>query len=405
MSETDVIVIGGGPGGAVLATLVAQAGHQVCLFERQEFPRFQVGGSLIPAVNLTLERVGILDELDQSGYTEKFGVQFYSPSGPTRPFYFSEVDDPRMHKTWQVLRSDFDDRMLKNAAKAGVQAETGVEVVSILTHDDHADAVVGVEIRKQDGSCDSVHAKVVVDATGQHGLLAKAFGQRQHIPGLENAAVFSHYEGAVRDQGVDAGSTLIFRLEGQAWIWFIPLPDTVSIGLVAPSHCLSGFGSSASEILDTAIAQCPALHERLHSAQRTMEVKAARDVSYRAARDGGSGWLLVGDALGFIDPIYSTGLLLAFNSAELGARAIVDRLGNGAGLDFGGYSKEFQVAFDQLLILVRAFYREDFHFGKLSRTPSYRQGLVDLLTGIVGTPEATEVTDTIQAVFDGDRVL
>jgi 2-polyprenyl-6-methoxyphenol hydroxylase-like FAD-dependent oxidoreductase len=136
-----------------------------------------------------------------------------------------------------------------------------------------------------------------------------------------------------------------------------------------------------------------------------MEVKAARDVSYRAARDGGSGWLLVGDALGFIDPIYSTGLLLAFNSAELGARAIVDRLGNGAGLDFRGYSKEFQVAFDQLLILVRAFYREDFHFGKLSQTPSYRQGLVDLLTGIVGTPEATEVTDTIQAVFDGDRVL
>jgi flavin-dependent dehydrogenase len=405
MSEADVVVIGGGPGGAALATLVAKAGHQVRLFERQEFPRFKVGESLIPAVNLTLERIGILDELNQSAYTEKFGVQFYSPSGPTRPFYFSEVEDPRMHKTWQVLRSDFDDRMLKNATKAGVLAETGVEVASILTQDDHADAVTGVEVRKQDGSCESVHAKVVVDATGQNGLLAKAFGQRQHIPGLENAAVFSHYEGVVRDEGVDAGSTLIFRLEGQAWIWFIPLPDTVSIGLVAPSHCLSDFGSSPAEILDTAIARCPALHERLQSAKRTMDVKAARDVSYRAARDGGSGWLLVGDALGFIDPIYSTGLLLAFNSAELGAKAIMDRLGKGASLDFGGYSKDFQTAFDQLLILVRAFYREDFHFGKLSQTPTYRQGLVDLLTGIVGTPEATEVTDTIQAVFDGERVL
>lgn len=399
MPQTDVVVIGAGPGGAALATLVARLGHSVRLFERQGFPRFQIGESLVPAVNIALERLGVLQQLNGQRFTQKHGVQFFSTDGPTRPFYFSEVEDSRMHHTWQVLRSDFDAMMLENAVSAGVQAQTGVDVARILSD---GDAVTGVEIAFEDGTRQVVDARVVVDASGQNGLLARDRGERLAIPGLENAAVFAHYEGASRGEGRDAGSTLIFRLDGQAWLWFIPLVDTVSIGLVAPSQRVSEFGASPTGILDAAIARCPALQERLVDATRTMEVRAARDVSYRAEHDGGPGWLLVGDALGFIDPIYSTGLLLTLNSAELAAVAIDAGLGGDSVADFAGYSKDYQAAFDQFLILVHAFYREGFQFGKLAQNPTYRQGLVDLLTGIVSTPEALEVTQTIQAVFDAE---
>ena len=396
--SVEVAVIGGGPGGACVATLLGQAGREVALFERHAFPRFKVGESLVPSVNLALEKLGVLDQLDALRFPRKHAVQFLSPKGPGRPFYFSETRDPRMHHTWQVLRSDFDALLLDRAAQAGVQTQTETEVLDVCTS---GDSVTGIKVRTAQGVEQTVRAKVVVDASGQHGILGRRFGGRAHIAGLENASVFAHYEGVVRDTGLDAGSTLIYRLDGGSWLWFIPLPDTVSIGLVASAREFSSMGGSAAEILDGALARCPLLAERLVSARRTTEVHAVRDYSYRARRDGGAGWILVGDALGFIDPIYSTGLFLTMHSAELAAGCITDALdGRGVETDFAGFSGQYQDAFDQFLVLVQAFYREDFHFGELARNPTHRQGLVDLLTGLVGTPEAVEVTRAIRAFFN-----
>lgn len=392
--NSDIAIIGGGPAGAAVGTLVARAGFEVALFETGAFPRFHIGESLIPAANLILEKLGVLDALDGLGCPRKHGVQFFSPRGPGRPFYFSEATDPRMHRTWQVLRADFDALLLDTAMRAGVRVLTDARVLAV---EQVGRRVTGVKVAGPGGGEQRVAARVVVDASGTKSMLARRLGRRSHIPGLENAALFAHYTGAVRDTGLDAGSTLIHRIRDRAWLWFIPLPDSVSVGLVSPGRTLSSFGKTAPEMLETAIAACRPLAERLAPASRTTDVHIARDFSYRAERDGGEGWLLVGDALGFMDPIYSSGLFLTLLSAELAATAITEALPS-ASPSFAGYSREYQVAFDRFLALVRAFYQPDFHFSELAGDPTARRGLIDLLTGDVNTGPATAVAETIRGL-------
>lgn len=396
----DVVIIGGGPAGATAAAMLAKAGHGVGLFERHAFPRFRVGESLVPAVNLILEKLGVLERMDEIGFPQKHGVQFFSSNGPSRPFYFSEVRDERMHNTWQVLRSEFDRMLLDNAVAAGAHVETDTPVIEVCCE---GATVTGVRVQRLDESEGIVQARVVLDASGQQGVVAREYSEQELIPGLENTAVYAHYRGVRMDTGIDAGSTLIYRLDAESWIWFIPLMGAVSIGLVTSARGILRFGHSRDEILQAAIDQCPALLERMGDATLLGEVRVARDFSYRAKRDGGAGWALIGDALGFIDPVYSTGLLLSLRSAEIASLEITCALAREKKHpDLSGFSTEWQVAFDRFLPLVRAFYTEDFRFGELSKHEGHRQGLIDLLTGIVDTEEAIGVVNKIQQMFDDE---
>jgi len=397
-TSCDVAIVGGGPAGATLGALLAAEGRSVHLFEGDVFPRFHVGESLVPACNLILDRLGIRQCMECLGFPQKNGVQFFSPSGPGKPFYFSEVRDERMHHTWQVLRSRFDQLVVERAERSGARVHWERPVQSAIAD---GDAVVGLRVADGDGGgTEEVHARVVVDASGTSGILAQDRGQRQVLDGLRNTAVFAHYKGAIMSEGRDAGSTLIFRLEGKPWLWFIPLPHGVSVGVVAPKDEVAGrFGSGPEAILDAAIAECEPLRDRLEPATRITDALPVRDFSYRAQVDGGRGWALVGDALGFIDPMYSTGMFLSMYSAELGADAIHRALDGDERPDLHGFSRPYQSAFDQFLWLVRAFYEPSFHFGSLAREPEKRQGLVDLLTGVVDTPEAEKVTGAIRAFF------
>lgn len=399
IDRSEVVIIGGGPAGATAASLLAQAGKEVAVFEKSHFPRFHIGESLVPAVNIILERLGLLETVQGMGFPVKNGVQFFSPKGAGRPFYFSETDDPRTHSTWQVERSSFDQALLDHARESGAKIFEDTRVLEPLVEDG---VVTGVMVETEGAGEEPVRARMVLDASGQDGMLARPFGGREHVIGLEHISIFAHFENARLDPGIDAGSTLIMRLDGKPWLWFIPLPGAVSVGLVTPVKELPNFGANPQEILENAIAQCPPMAERLQGAKQTTAARAARDFSYRSKRDAGPGWALIGDSLGFIDPMYSTGLLLSLTSAELAADATIKALDEDVP-DLTGYSGPYQDAFDQFLYLVEAFYDEEFHFSALAADPVLRKGLVDLLTGIVGTPQARAVNKHIRDEFEQRR--
>ena len=395
MRTFDAVVIGAGPAGSTAASLLAREGRSVALFDREAFPRFHVGESLVPAVNLTLDRLGVMDRVEALRSPRKHGVQFFSPKGPSRPFYFAECGDQRFHHTWQVLRSDFDAMLLDVAREAGAVIATETEVLDVTTE---GDAVTGVVVQLGPDRTETIGARVVIDASGLNGVVTKRFGERQVLDDLRNVAAFAHFKGPTRDTGIDAGSTLVFRIDSASWLWFIPLPDSVSIGLVTAADRIQDFGSIPEEILARAIAAAPHLAQRMGAASRTTDVMVVRDFSYLARNDGGRGWLLAGDALGFIDPVYSSGMFLTMLSAERAADAVHEALDSGP-LEFSGYAADYRVAFQRFLPLVRAFYTDGFHFGPLASDERKRRGLVDMLIGSVGTVEAIEVSETIDGML------
>ncbi|MCB1058376.1 MAG: tryptophan 7-halogenase [Acidobacteria bacterium] len=386
-STYDTVVIGAGPAGATAAALVAEGGHRVLLLERDTFPRFKIGESLMPACGEVLGRLGLVDRLQTSHFPKKFSVQFFSPSGQaSSPFYFSEVECARHPQTWQVLRSEFDQLMADNARAKGAEVHHGVSVRDVLFEGDRA---VGVRGRGPGGEAWEVGARVVVDATGQNALLARKLDLQEDDPNLRNASIFTHFAGGVRDPGRDEGATLILHTTHQrSWFWSIPLPDDrVSIGLVAPQdYLVRPPKRPPQQVFEEELAQCPGLLPRLEGARQVMPVQVLRDFTYKARRRAGDGWVLVGDAYGFVDPLYSSGVLLALKSGELAADAICQGLSDGdlSGDRLGAFEGSFLRGMEAIRKLVYAFYDPDFSFARfLKRHPQYKDALVRILIGDV----------------------
>jgi flavin-dependent dehydrogenase len=401
--QVDVVVIGGGPAGATTATLIAQAGYSVRLFEREHFPRFHIGESLIPNTYFTLERLGMLPKLRGSKFVEKYSVQFVTDTGKlSEPFYFDEYRPHASAQTWQVVRSEFDELMLRNASAQGVQVYEGARVLEVLFTGEQA---TGVRVRLANGQEQTVHARVIVDASGQSSLLLDRLKLREWDPVLKKAALWTYWEGAFREPGQrDGGATLVLQTQGKiGWFWYIPLQnDIVSVGVVtAYDQLLKQRGDKDhAAIYAEQVARCPGLQPRLEGARQVAPFRAAKEYSYKARQAAGAGWVLVGDAYGFLDPLYSSGVLLALKSGELAADAIVSGLAsnNLTGTHLGAWEPDYVRGMERMRRLVCAFY-DGFNFGRfIKKHPHLKGHLTDLLMGDLFTERVDEVWAPMDAM-------
>jgi flavin-dependent dehydrogenase len=401
MSNPDVVVIGGGPGGSTVSTLMAQQGLKVELFEREVFPRFHIGESLIPETYWVLKRLGMLEKMQQSHFVKKFSVQFVNASGKqSAPFYFWDNKPHECSQTWQVVRSEFDQMLLENARQHGVTAHEGVRVMDVIFEGDRA---VGVRLKDRE-----VRAKVVVDASGQNGLIANRLRLRVWDPILNKGAIWSYWEGAYRDTGRDEGATMVLQTpDRQGWFWYIPQHDNiVSVGVVGPfDYLFKGRGKDFEKIFNEEVERTPAVKKRIERGTRVTGFFATKDYSYRTTQASGDGWVLVGDAWGFLDPLYSSGVLLALKSGELAADAIVDGLkkNNTSGAQLGAWAKNFNVGVDRMRRLVCEYYA-GFSFGNFMRHhPEMRGTVTDLLIGDLFTDRVDRVWAPMEAMYPDNK--
>lgn len=382
----DGLVIGGGPAGATAATVLAQQGRRVLLVEREPFPRYHIGESLMPYTWFTFERLCVLDWFERTGCPRKHSVQFVSTNGEvSQPFYFFQTIKHPCATTWQVRRSDFDQMMLDNARRHGVDVRHGLTVRDVVRN---GDRVVGVEALDPDGARETLHARAVIDATGRTALLASRLGWKKRDPDLNKLSIFTYFRGAARDPGLDEGATTVAYIPRKGWFWYIPLvDDIVSVGLVADAAYLYRGTRDPEAIFRREAKGCRWISEHLAPGTHVGPVRVTGEFSYRATRTAGPGFCLVGDALAFLDPVFSTGVFLALKSGEMAADAVHRGLDEQGGIDaatFEDYDRDLRGALDRFRTLVLAFYNHTFNFGEFIRAhPDLHARLVDALVGNV----------------------
>ena len=413
--DPDVIVIGGGPAGSTASTLLAQQGLRVQLFERERFPRFHIGESLIPETYWVLKRLNMLEKMKKSAHVRKYSVQFVNANGKlSAPFYFRDNKPHECSDTWQVVRSEFDLLMLNNARAHGVDAQEGVRVLDVLFEGARA---VGVKIQESEKGSDpektggqtpfrtrEVRAKVVVDASGQSGLIQNKFKLRVWDPILNKGAVWTYWEGVFRDIGRDEGATIIIQTPSkQGWFWYIPLhSNIVSVGVVAPFDYLFKGRGSHEQIYTEEVERCPNVKERVATGKRVTGYFATKDYSYRSKEVAGNGWVLIGDAFGFLDPLYSSGVLLALRSGEMAADAIVEGIKTNdlSAAQLGKWGPAFNQGVDRMRRLVCEYY-DGFSFGNFVRNYPHLKGKVtDLLIGDLFTDAVDAVWQPMESLYE-----
>ncbi len=407
-SEYETIVIGGGPGGSATACLLGEAGVSTLLVEREQVPRFHVGESLMPETYWIFRRLGLLEKMKNSSFVKKVSVQFVSHTGrESQPFYFQEHDPRDCSQTWQVERSEFDKMLFDHAAERGVDTFDQTRVLDVLWNEERA---CGVRLQTADGETREIAARVVVDATGQQALVANRLQLKQDEPALRKAAIWGYYKNAQRDPGLHGGATVIMHTQGkQSWFWYIPLSEGVtSIGVVADNDYLLRDRGRPEAVFEDELVKCPSLAGRLLNAQLVSPFRVAREFSYRTSRQAGAGWVLVGDAAGFIDPIYSSGVYFALKSGELAADAIVEGLAVNdlSAAQLGRWTDEFHAGTRWIRKLVDAYYTDQFSFGRFMRDHPQHQGhLTDLLIGRIFDGRAGAIFQDMDAVVNERRSL
>ncbi|UCE90588.1 MAG: tryptophan 7-halogenase [Pseudomonadota bacterium] len=313
------MVIGGGPAGSTIATLLRQRGRSVTVLEKEQHPRFHIGESLLPQNLRILERLGVLDQVRAIG-VPKHGAEFNSQmhSSPVT-YYFENAVDKRYPYAYEVRRSEFDHLLLQNAACQGADVHQCVRVVDVDLRAGARSIVHGVD---EHGNRSEWHTRFVVDASGRDTLLANKMGWKQKNPKHNSAAIFGHFDNVVRRSGRDEGNISVCWFE-HGWFWMIPLRDgRMSVGAVCFPEYLRTRKTSPEEFLWQTIRACPSVNERMREATLTGEVRATGNYSYTSRRMYGDGFLLVGDANAFVDPVFSSGVYLAMSGATAAAEAV-----------------------------------------------------------------------------------
>lgn len=382
----ECIVIGAGPAGTCAAAVLAEHGRRVLVLEKESFPRYAVGESLIPYCYYPLKRIGMVEKLQATRFPRKYSVQFVSADGKaSQPFYFHEhMADEAASQTWQVTRSEFDQMLAGNAREKGATILEKVKVSRVVEEDGR---VTGVEAVDEDGVERTWDAPVVLDASGRSALSIARRRWRVPDPALRKIAVWTYYRGAKRDDGIDEGATTVAYVGGKNWFWYIPLQDDlISVGLVGEKDYLFREGRDLEQLFNREVGNNRWIEEHLHGSERAAPFRTTSDFSYRSEFCAKDGLVLAGDALGFLDPVFSSGVLLALKSGELAGDAIHRALSEGdvSAARFRDYGQTMCHGIEAMRKLVYSFYNENFSFRDVLKAhPDLRRDLTDCLIGHV----------------------
>lgn len=380
----DAIVIGGGPAGSTAASLLAMKGRRVVLLEKAKFPRYHIGESLLPHAYFPLQRLGLLDKMKASHFTKKYSVQFVTPKGKLSvPFYFNEHTTHESAMTWQVLRSEFDQMLLDNTREKGAEVIEEIHAKELLRNE--AGTVTGVKAVDNSGATREFHATMTIDATGRDAFSVRSNNWMVRDPYLNKMAVWTYYKGALRDPGIDEGATTVAYVPEKGWFWYIPLADDIlSVGVVAEKNYLFDESTDPATVFHREVKKNPWIEQHLAPGKQFGEYRVTGEYSYRSRHCAADGLVLAGDAFGFLDPVFSSGVFLALRSGEMVADIVDEALTDGdiSGARFANYGKQVCYGIESMRKLVYAFYNENFSFREfLQENPTMKGDITDCLIG------------------------
>ena len=399
----DAIVVGGGPAGSSTAALLAEKGHDVLVVEKEKFPRYHVGESLMPFCYFPLERLGLIDTLMESANPRKYCVQFVRQDGfLSQPFYFFQHFDHPSSTTWQVWRSEFDKMILDKARSNGATVMEETKAKKLIKS---GDRVEGIMVESEEMGSLDLHAPIVVDASGRDCFAAHKQKWMVRDPELKKIALWTYFKGAKRDPGLDEGATTVAYLPNKGWFWYIPLSgDMVSVGIVAErDYLFNGSTKDHEEIFQREVLNNEWIKEHLAEAEQTGEYRITGEYSYRNRYCASEGLVLAGDALGFLDPVFSSGVFLALKSGVMLADEIdlALKAGDLSAKSFDRYGKRMQSSIETMRKIVYAFYDKDFSFGDIAKRGDHlRAALTDCLIGNVDDNEFRELFDAMSDLAD-----
>ena len=382
----DTIVIGGGPAGSSASALLAERGLRVVVLEREKFPRYHIGESLLPFTSFPLKRLGLLEKMRQSAFVKKHSVQFVSQSGKaSQPFYFSTRYEPDVAQTWQVLRSEFDQMLIDNARSKGAQVLEETTVKELIQEDGRT---LGVRAQSKSGQLLEFRAPMTLDCSGREAFVPTRLNWRVREPKLNKVAVWTYYRGAKRDAGIEEGATTVAYVPEKGWFWYIPQHrDMISVGVVAEGKYLTRDGvREPRDIFNREIEQNLWIKDHLACGTQVGQHFITSEYSFRSRYSASDGLLLAGDSFGFLDPVFSSGVMLALKSGTMAADAIyaAREAQDFSAERFTEYSRFLREGLENMRKLVYAFYDPNFSFRKLTNKYPEMTGLItDCLSGDV----------------------